>query len=164
MRFVVDHRFAAPVDAVEAAMLDPAFVGTLDLPHLRTPVVVDRHDDGSIAVLAMRVEFSGRVPSLARRIAGTDRISWVQTYRIDRARHEGEMTFVPDVRAERLDCRATVRLSVDGRGCRRVIDGEARVHVPLVAGRAERLVVSGLTERFDVEAEQLGHWLTGTRE
>jgi hypothetical protein len=39
--------------------------------------------------------------------------------------------------------------------CRRTIDGDFRIRIPVVGGTAERRVVPGLVRRLEVEADAL---------
>lgn len=160
MRFGVEHRFAAPADDVQAAMVDPGFLESLrSLPGVAPPTVLERHDDASIVRLRVRYEFVGSLPAVARRVLGADRIVWVQESTVDLARHHTDFTIVPQVHAERFDCAGTYQLIPDGEGTRREIAGDLRVRVPLLAARAERAIAGGLVDRLEVEADLLRQWL-----
>jgi hypothetical protein len=155
VRFEVEHRFAAPVDAVEAVIADGAFYEQLRLPGTAPLRVVERREDGDM----VHFEFIEQLPSAARVVLGTGRLTWVQETDIDRARHRTEFRILPDVHAERLTCQGTYQLRPDGDGSVRLVTGDLKVRVPLLAGRAERAIASGLIERLDVEADSLATWL-----
>lgn len=159
MRFEVEHRFDAALDTVEAAMTDSAFYEQLRLPGVAPLRVVDRRDDGGLVHLRVAYEFVGQLPAIARTVLGGGRISWVQESIVDRTRHHTEFRIVPDAHADRFSCRGTYRLRPAGSMTTRTIAGELTVRVPVLGGRAERAITSGLVERLDVESEALAAWI-----
>ena len=55
MRFSVEHRFAAPMHAVEQSMTDPEFFAELrDLPGVEAPVLLERRERPGSVELAVR--------------------------------------------------------------------------------------------------------------
>ena len=158
MRFVAEHRFAAPVDAVIAGLTDPAFHRELQLPDLRL-VDVDGHTNQTHAVLRLRYDFVGHLDPLARRLLGGRRLTWLQELRVDRASGAGRLTFAAEADPRRLHGRADVVIEPDDGGTRRTLDGELVVEVPIVGGNAERRIVPGLLRRLDIEASALDQCL-----
>jgi hypothetical protein len=155
VRFEVEHHFDAPLDVIEAASLDSAFYERLVLPGVTTPRVLERREDGNVVHLRVRYEFTGELPSVARTVLGTSRLQWVNASVADRATHHTEFQVIPDVHAERLACRGTIQLTGDRDHTTRHFTVDLKVKVPLLAGRAERAISSGLIERLDVEAKAL---------
>lgn len=161
MRFEVEHRFDAALATIEAASLDPAFYAQLRMPGVDPPEVVEHREDGDVVHLRVRYEFTGQLPSMARTVLGTSRLQWVNASVADRTRHRTDFEVIPDVHAERLACRGTIQLAPDGDGTLRLITGDLKVKVPLLAARAERAIASGLLERLDVEADALRAYVGG---
>ena len=64
-------------------MSDPEFQAHLELPDLSLPVVVAHEIDGTHRLLRLRYEYVGDLDSLARRIVGNRRLTWVQEVDID---------------------------------------------------------------------------------
>jgi hypothetical protein len=160
VRFSVEHRFPAPVARVEAAMTDPAFYDALrDLPGVEPPRLLDRSEDAGRVVLRVRYVFSGDLPSVARRVLGHGEVAWVQRLTVDAATHRVDFTIEPERHAELLTCTGAYILRADAADTVRTISGELRVHVPLLGGRAERAIASGLVERIDAEANALRDYL-----
>jgi hypothetical protein len=156
MRFQTDHEFPADVAAVAAALLDPAFHTTLDLPDLARPEVVGSQPGR----LELRYEFIGLLDPIARRLLAGRRLTWIQVIELDAEDGRGRLSFNAEAEAGRLFGAAEVALEgrADG-GTQRVITGDLHVRVPLVGATAERRIVPGLVRRLDVEAAAAVTWL-----
>ena len=174
MRFSVEHRFAAPLRAVERAMTDPEFFAELrNLPGIEAPVLLERRERPGWVDLDVRYVFSGDLPSVARRVLGRGELAWVQRSTVDLERHRTDFTIVPEAHADLLTCTGVYVLrsaspvpsaQAGSDQTARTISGELRVRVPLLGGRAERAIASGLVERLDAEAEALQRWLASHTE
>jgi Protein of unknown function (DUF2505) len=155
VRFVAEHHFAAPVEAVVAGLLDPAFHRELELPDLRLLDVVDGRAEGSQSRLRLRYEFVGHLDPIARRLLGGRQLTWVQELRLDRRNGTGGLSFESEADPRRLHGAADVALARSDGGSARRIDGELVVAVAVVGGQAERRIVPGLLRRLDIEARAL---------
>ncbi|MBV8236813.1 MAG: hypothetical protein JO075_14030, partial [Acidimicrobiia bacterium] len=67
MKFRLEHTFSAPIDAVEAAMVDPVFLEGTRLPDVGPPEVLSRDEDGDTVTLRVTYHYTGSLDSLARR-------------------------------------------------------------------------------------------------
>ena len=162
MRFLAEHRYVAPIDAVTAGLVDPAFHRQLELPDLELLEVVDSHTDGNQSVLRLRYDFVGHLDPMARRLLGPGRrLTWVQDLRLDRASGAGRLSFEADADPRRLHGAADVVLAPDDGGTVRRLDGDLVVAVPLIGTTAERRIVPGLLRRLDIEAAALDERLRG---
>ncbi len=160
MRFSVEQRFAAPLEAVEAALLEPAFLARLALlPKLGEPQLLASEVDGPIVRQQVRYRFAGELSPAVTAVVDPKRLTWVEHTTFDRGSHRGEHRIVPDHYGDRLRCSYTTQLGGDGPFTSRVTEGDLRVRFPLVGGRVERAIVSGLVEHAELEAEVLGRWL-----
>lgn len=163
MRFAVEQRFPAPLGAVEAALVDPAFLARLALlPKLGEPQLLASEVDGPIVRQQVRYRFAGELAPAVTAVVDPRRLTWVEHTTFDRRSHRGEHRIEPDHYGDRLRCSYTTQLSGHGRFTSRVTEGELRVRFPLVSGRVERAIVSGLVEHAELEAEVLGRWLADT--
>jgi uncharacterized protein DUF2505 len=161
VKFELEHRFGAPLAAVEQAMVDPAFLESTRLPDVGPPDVLSREESGTVVTLRVRYEYTGGLDSLARRVLRSGDVSWVQETTLDRGTHRTEFNVVPKVYPDRFRCSGTMQLHEEGTGTRRLIDGELRIKVPVFAGRAEGLILPGLRSRMNREAELLDEWVKG---
>jgi hypothetical protein len=163
--FEVEHEFAASRSAVADVLCDPAFQAGLDLPDLGRPEVIESSDKGTTRLLRLRYEYVGQLDSVARRILGNRKLTWVQELELDTATYRGTLGFAAEQNADRLGGSAEVAITTldEDRSSQRRIAGDLYVRVPVVGGPAERRIVPGLVRRLDVEAAALATELTARR-
>lgn len=160
MRLTGSHIFSAPAAAVAAGMGDADFYGSLRLPDLEAPEVIVRTEDGSRVDIHLRFTYTGKLDPIARRVVGREQVTWVQRLVIDAATRTCALAVTPEIGVIPVSCSGTFTLhDADGGQCLRTLDGELRVKVPVIGGRAERSLAPGITRRLDLEAEALDAYL-----
>ncbi len=160
MKFRIEQRIAAPLGAVEAALLNRDFVAaTADLPKLGAPELLELERDGDRAHERIRYRFTAELSGAVTRVVDPKKLTWVDDARYDLTAHTSRHRILPDNYADRLQATYDVVLESLGDSTRRVATGELTVRVPLVGGRVERAIVSGLEEHAAAEAELLGRWI-----
>lgn len=163
MRFRIEQQVSAPLEAVEAALHDPEFLTHLGtLPKLGRPELLEQREEGGRLHQRVRYEFAGDLPSAARRFIDPSRLTWVEESTLDRTTHQAPFTIRPDHYGSLLRCSGTFSLTAAGEAaCVRGAEGELSVGIPLVGGKAERAIVSGLREHAELEAAALARWIDG---
>jgi hypothetical protein len=162
VRFRLEQRFTAPLPAVEAALVDPAFLDRLaELPNLGRPELLRREEVGPIVHLDVRYAFAGQLSSAVTAVVDPARLTWVDSATYDRTTHVGDHRVLPEHYTGRLTCSYRTRLEADGEGTVRTAEGELRVHFPLVGGRVEKAIVAGMAEHAQLEARVLDQWIEG---
>lgn len=164
MRFRIEQRIPASVDDVERALLDPAFLDELArLPRLGRPELLAQEVDGDIVEREIRYRFAGHLSPAVTAVVDPDRLTWVEESQTDRSTHLTRWVIRPDHYADRLRCSGTFTLTSDGDGdggpTTRIAEGELKVSFPLVGGRVEKAIVSGMEEHAAAEAAALTQWL-----
>lgn len=163
MRFQLEQRFPAPLEAVEAALLDPTFVGRLaQFPKLGAPELLEHEVDGDVVRQHIRYRFTGALSPAVTSVVDQARLTWVEETTFDRRTHRGHHSIVPDHYATRLSCGYTTRLEPAGAqadATLRVTEGDIRVRFPLVGGKVEKAIVGGLADHADQEIDVLVGWL-----
>jgi hypothetical protein len=155
MRFATEHRFRAAPATVAGLMVDPAFAGTLELPDLSMPQVLEHTRNGRECLLSVRYEFTGQLDGLARRVIAGRKLTLVQVVRLDEAAGAGTYRLEAEADPRRVHGDATITITADGDGCVRRFDGEFVVGVPLMGGTIEKRLLPGILTRFDAEAAAL---------
>ena len=160
MRFTIEQRFNHDADAVQDTLADPGFIGQMaELPKLGRPELLVREQRGTQLTLHVRYAFVGELSGAVRRVVDPARLTWVEESTVDLASHTASFRIVPDHYASMLRCAGTSELVATGSGSVRTTEGDLRVSVPLVGGRVERAIVSGLEEHAAAEAELVDSWL-----
>jgi hypothetical protein len=160
MDFTIEQRLAGSPHAVIDTLLDPAFaVARAALPKLGGAELLDLHRDGKTAHQRVRMRFTGDLAPAVTAVIDPERLTWVDDAEYDLEAHEARHTIEPDHYADRLSCSYTATVTPADTGSRRVLRGVLRVRMPLVGGRVERAIVSGLGDYAGAEAELLDTWV-----
>ena len=163
MRFHVEQVLAGPLERVEAAFTDPAFLARLgELPKLGSPVLLEQREDGPLLHQRVRYAFAGTLSAAVTAVVDPAKLTWVEESTLDRRVHRTQSRILPDHYGDRLSCTYVTQLT--GRGPAttvRTADGDLRVRFALVGGRVERAIVSGLRDHATLEATALNSWIEG---
>jgi hypothetical protein len=155
MRFRIEQRYAATVERVEDAYCSPELLAQMaNLPKVGGAELLDQQVEGDHVRQRVRYRFTGDLNSAVTAVVDPAKLSWVEESNLDRTTHVTEWRIVPDHYASRLKCSGTfaLRARPDG-STERVTEAEIKVGFPLVGGRVEKAIVSGLKEH--AEAEQV---------
>lgn len=161
MRFELTQRYQAHPDAVSRAYADPDLYPTLvGLPKLGGIEVVAADGDPATH-LEVRFRFTGHLPAAVTAVVHPERLTWIQESVHDHVERSAKFRLVPDHYPDRLRCRGRFSITDHPGGSRRVVAGELQVKAPLVAGRVEHAIVSGLEEYLTAEAPAVDAWIAG---
>lgn len=164
MRFELTQRYRSSVAEVVGAYADPALYPTLvGLPNLGDIEVLDVSESDGHVRSRVRFAFTGDLPSAVTAVVDPDRLTWVQETDQDLGTGTAEFRLLPDHYPNRLSAKGTYRIDADGDGCRRVVSGELKVKVLLVAGKVEGAIVGGLKEYLAAEAPAVDTYIATAR-
>lgn len=165
MRFTIEQRYRAPLAAVEAAYCAPSLYAALaGLPKLGGATLLDQTVEDERVTQRVRYHFTGELNAAVTAVVDADKLSWVEESVYDRTVHEKTWRIVPDHYGSRLRCEGVSRLAADAADAdatRRITDAQIKVHFPLVGGRVERAIVSGLEEHAAAEQVAVESYLDG---
>lgn len=166
MKFRLEHRFDAPVAAVEAAVLDgPALTAMLarELPAIAAVELLSQKDDGTVVRREVRYTPRSRIPAFAERWITPEMTCWVEVSRYDRASRRFEYEIHPDIPArfrDRFESRGEYRLFEQAGGkTGRIVEGFVTIRAGLLSGMAERFLVGEVKQTFDHEARALARFV-----
>lgn len=160
MRFELVQDFSSSASDVIAAYADPDLYPTLvGLPKLGGIELLDHEADEARARLRIRYTFTGHLPGAVTAVVDPDRLTWVQETDHDLVTGVTSFVLKPDHYADRLKASGSFRITEHGRGSRRTVTGDLKVHALLVSGRVEQAIVSGLEEYFVAEAPAVDRYL-----
>src|SRR3954470_15428090 len=161
MKFTIEQRFDGSLDRVEAALVDPAYLERLStLPKLGRPTLVHRVEAGDLVHQWVKYAFVGDLNAAVRRVVDPARLTWVEESTLDRRTHRTTWRIVPDHYRNLLRASGTFQLTeTTADRTRRTTEADLKVTVPLVGGKVEQAIVSGLREHAEREEEVLAEWL-----
>ena len=160
MDFRIEQRLVGTPSAVQEILLDPSFVNACGaLPKLGEALFLELTRDGDHAHARVRLLFTAPLSSAVTAVIDPGRLTWVDDARYDLTTHVAEHTIEPDHYADRLACSYHAAIEAAGVGSTRVLTGTVKVRMPLVGGKVERAIVSGLTEHAEAEATLINEWL-----
>lgn len=163
MDFEIVQQIEGPVEAVDAALVDPAFLARMaELPKLGSAEVLRQSREGDVVCQQVRYLFKADLSGAVTAVVDPKLLTWVEDSTCDLVEHHTTCAIEPDHYQNMLHVGYEALLAADGTGTRRTVTGQMKVHVPLVGGKVERAIVSGLEENAAAQADLLTKWLRPT--
>ena len=161
MRFQLQQHITAPVDAVVAAFVDPGFFESFEaLPNLGRPELLSREEKGAIVRMRVRYRFTGQLSAAVRAAIDPKKLTWVEEADHDLAAHRVSFRMIADHYADRFKSSGTYQFEPAGDAATiRNCTGDIQIRMPLVGGRVENAIVSGLREHLDAEVDLVERWI-----
>ena len=160
MNFSIEQRLDGSPDAVQSVLFDAEFVAARStLPKLGDAQLIESSRDGTTGRQRIRLRFTAPLASAVTAVIDPSKLTWIDDATYDLAAHTAAHEIVPDNYADRLSCSYFARLDATDDGTRRSLEGLVKVRMPLVGGKVERAIVSGLEEHADAEAVLLNEFL-----
>ena len=161
MHFRLEQRFDAPLEAVEAAFVDPDLLthlsGLADLGH---PELLEQVADGDTVRQRVQYRFTGDLSPAIAAVLDRDRLTWVEESELDRSTHRQSFRIVPDHYRDRLKCSGTVTLEEAYGKTLRVAEADLDVRFPFVGQTVARTIVAGLVENAATQQQAVAEWLS----
>ena len=160
MRFNHRIRYEAPASDVHAMLADESFreqvaeAGGAYERHVR----IEPHGAGMTVVVDQK-QHDHNIPSFAKRIVG-DAIHIVQR---EQWSDDTYATLDVTIPGKPGHMKGTIELADDGGSTVETVEAEIKVHVPLVAGKLEKLIANLLEAALDSEQRVGEKWLRGER-
>jgi hypothetical protein len=160
MRFEIRQVFRATPDAIDGALVDPEFlVRMAELPKLGSADVVSQTRDGDVVHQDVRYLFRAQLSAAVTRVVNPERLTWVERSVCDLVSHRTECEIRPDNYGGLLAGRYESVIVATADGARRTLTGDVKVKMPLVGGKVERAIVSGLEENAVAQTALLEQFL-----
>jgi hypothetical protein len=162
VRFTIDQALRAVVDAVDGALVDPRFLTRMgELPKLGSAEVLDQRRHGDVVHQDVRYLFQADLSAAVTRVVDPSRLTWVERSACNLVTHATSCEIRPDHYGSMLSGHYDALIVATNSGSRRTITGEVKVRMPLVGGKVERAIVSGLEENAAAQATLLDQFLGG---
>lgn len=163
MQFRVEQRFLASPAQVLALYTDPAFYEDLpDFPKVGRPRLVDRVEQGDRVIVRVHYRFTADLPSAALAVIDPDKLTWIEETTYDLEHATSTSRLLPDHYPDRLTATARTRFGLapgTADTTVREIAGDLKVRMPLVGGKVENAIVSGLREHLGDEESEVNRRL-----
>lgn len=160
MDFRIQQLLHGAPGEVEDVLLDPTFItARAALPKLGDAELLDHQRDGDRAMQRIRLRFTAPLSSAVTAVIDPQRLTWVDEATYDLHTHVAEHRVIPDHYGDRLSCSYRATIEEAAPGSHRVMAGVVKVRMPLVGGKVERAIVSGLAEHAEAEAALVNEWL-----
>jgi hypothetical protein len=168
MHFEFTHRFRAPVDKVQKAMLDEAFPAFLlqHHPKMMEAEVLSREDKGTVVTRRVRYRPKPIIESVGPKKIPPEYLAFVEESTFDLEKRHLEFKNVPTMPgvARHLSNRGTMTFRDVGGECERITRGELDVtNLPFLlrplGAIAERIIHGEAHKLLDQEAKVLQQFL-----
>jgi uncharacterized protein DUF2505 len=148
VKIAICQSVAVPPAQAIAAYGAPAFYEGRPIRDDIAVLEVVHHDDsGDRVLIEVRFAFTGSVSSAVRAVIDPAKMSWVTRTEVHPEEARSDWVVLPDHYADRLSASGNYRFEpgVGGPGNTSVtVEGDLRVHVPIVGRSVERVIVSDL--------------------
>jgi hypothetical protein len=150
-----------PAEAM-AAYGTPAFYeGRTKRDNIEVLEVVRHEDTGARVLMEVRFAFRGPISPAVQRIIDRNKMTWITRNEIKPAEARADWQVLPDHYPDRLSARGVYRFDPDpdpdqgpdpkAAGTVVAIEGDLKVHVPVLGRGVEKVIVSGLRKYFAAE-------------
>jgi hypothetical protein len=158
--FTLQQEIAAPVEAVEEALVNPAsLVRMAELPKLGSAEVVSNERDGDVVKLQVRYLFQAELSSAVTKFVDPDKLTWVEDSDIDVATHQTSCVIRPDNYDNLLQGSYEATIVAAGSSCVRTVNGKVKVKIPLLGSKVEKAIIGGLAENSDAQISLITDFL-----
>ena len=159
MRIAIRHAVAVPPARAVAAYGSPAFYASRPAKDDIAVVEVVRHQDrGEQVLIEVRFAFTGSVSPAVRRVIDPAKMTWITRTEVLPAEARTDWTVLPDHYSDRLSASGSYRFAPadDGSsGTVVTVEGDLKVHVPIMGRSVERVIVSGLARYIEDEVASI---------
>lgn len=159
MKFATTQTVAVPPARAMAAYGSPAFYEGREVKdHIEVLDVVRHEDTGSRLLMEVRFAFRGPISPAVQRFIDHNKMTWITRNEIRPDEARADWQVLPDHYPDRLKASGVYTFEpgaegADGAGASSVvgIEGELKVHVPVLGKSVEKVIVSGLRKYFEAE-------------
>lgn len=93
------------------------------------------------------------LPKEAARFIDPDDVAWIEETTWDLPKRSAKVAFLPDQAGKLLRASAGAALVPEGGDTVRDVNGEVKVHIPLLGGKVEKVIVEGVSDHLGEEAD-----------
>jgi hypothetical protein len=153
VKFATTQAVAVPPSRAMAAYGSPAFYEGREVrDHIEVLEVVRNEDTGSRLLMEVRFAFRGPISPAVQRIIDRNKMSWITRNEIRPDEARADWQVLPDHYPDRLKSSGVYTFDAGPDESSVVgIEGDLKVHVPVLGKSVERVIVTGLRKYFEAE-------------
>jgi Protein of unknown function (DUF2505) len=153
VRFATTQAVAVPPGTAMAAYGTAAFYEGREVrDHIEVLEVVQHDDTGSRLLMEVRFAFRGPISPAVQRFIDHNKMTWITRNEIRPDEARADWQVLPDHYPDRLKASGVYTFEQGADGTSVVgIEGELKVHVPVLGRSVEKVIVSGLRKYFEAE-------------
>ena len=161
MQFSNQQAVAVPPAQAMAAYGTPAFYeGRTKRDNIEVIEVVRHEDTGARVLMEVRFAFRGPISPAVQRIIDRNKMTWITRNEIKPDEARADWKVLPDHYPDRLSASGVYRFDDDpgadgAAGTVVAIEGDLKVHVPVLGRSVEKVIVSGLRKYFAAEVQTI---------
>ena len=159
MRIAIRQAVSVPPAQAMAAYGSPAFyTGRPVRDDIAVLDVVSHDDDGERVVIEVRFAFTGSVSPAVRAVIDPAKMSWITRTEVRPAEARTDWAVLPDHYPDRLKASGSYGFAPGDDGSTSTIvtvEGDLKIHVPIVGRSVERVIVSDLARYIEDEVASI---------
>jgi hypothetical protein len=160
VKFANEQAVAVSPARAMAAYGTPAFYeGRTKRDNIEVIEVVRHEDTGARVLMEVRFAFRGPISPAVQRIIDRNKMTWITRNEIKPDEARADWVVLPDHYPDRLSAGGVYRFDpgADGPETSTVvaIEGDLKVHVPILGRSVEKVIVSGLRKYFAAEVQTI---------
>jgi hypothetical protein len=161
VHFATQQAVAVPPARAIAAYGTPAFYeGRPIRDHIEVLELVRHEDTGARVLMEVRFAFRGPLSPAVQRVIDRNKMSWITRNELRPDELRADWVVLPDHYPDRLSAGGVYRFEPDpggpdGTSSVVSIEGDLKVHVPLLGKSVEKVIVSGLRNYFQAEVQTI---------
>jgi hypothetical protein len=164
VNFSFDQEVDISPEVAMCAYGTPSFYeGRPEVDHISVIEVLSHEDNDTSLLIEVRFKFTGSVSSAVRAVIDPNKMSWITRTEVLLEERRTAFTVLPDHYPDRLTSSGGYRFA-DGTAPNSAVitvDGQLKVHVPLVGRSVEKVIVSGLRSYIANEVASLPEYAAG---
>ena len=156
MKFATTQTVAVPPARAMAAYGTPAFYEAREVKdHIEVLEVVRHEDTGSRLLMEVLFAFRGPISPAVQRFIDRNKMTWITRNEIRPDEARADWQVLPDHYPDRLKSSGVYTFDAGPDGAEESsvvgIEGDLKVHAPVLGKSVERVIVSGLRKYFEAE-------------
>jgi hypothetical protein len=159
MKISIDQQVDVSPAAAVAAYGNPAFYeGRPSRDNISVVEVVSHEDSGARVLIQVRFNFTGSISSAVRAVVDPSKMSWVTRTEVLKDERRTNWEVLPDNYPDRLTASGSYHFIDGDNGPDSAVikvEGDLKVHFPIVGRTVERVIVSGLRKYIAAEVASL---------